>query len=173
MKVILFMTISLNGVIARENNEEDFISHRNWLAFVELANKTGCIIWGRKTHEIVGKWGKEYWTKIEKIKKVIISTDKNIKLEENCISASSPEESLKKLSSQGFNNVILSGGGNLNSSFVKKNLIDEIVLNIEPVLIGAGIPVFKLERFEDVRLELIEMKKLEENITQLHYKVLK
>ena len=52
MKVILFMAISLNGIIARENNEEDFLSNKNWQMLVKLTNRTGCVIWGHKTHEL-------------------------------------------------------------------------------------------------------------------------
>lgn len=52
-------------------------------------------------------------------------------------------------------------------------MIDEIIFNIEPVVIGKGIPVFKLEGFDDKRLKLLEIKKLEEGIAQLHYKVIK
>lgn len=47
VKVILYMATSVNGVIARENNEEDFLSEDNWDTLFQLANKSGCIIWGR------------------------------------------------------------------------------------------------------------------------------
>ena len=40
MKVILYMAMSLNGYIARENGDEDFLSHENWNTFCELANPT-------------------------------------------------------------------------------------------------------------------------------------
>lgn len=172
MKVTLFMAISLNGVIARENNEEDFLSHANWITFVELVNKTGCMIWGRRTHEVVRTWEKEYWDEIKNVKKIIISSDKNLYLEETCVQASSPKDALKKLSDDRFESVILSGGSTLNNSFLKEDLINEIILNIEPVVIGKGIPVFKLDGFKDAKLEFLEMQKLEEGIVQLKYKVL-
>ena len=77
MKVILYMTISANGIIARENNEEDFLSHENWNTFVELAHKTGCMIWGKKTHEVVKTWGKEYQAEIKDVRKIVVSSDSN------------------------------------------------------------------------------------------------
>jgi dihydrofolate reductase len=173
MKVTLFMAISLNGIIARENNEEDFLSNENWQTLVKLTHETECVIWGRKTHDVVKTWGKEYWDQIKKVRKIIVSSEKNLELEETCTQTSSPREALEKLSSKGFKSVILSGGSTLNSSFLKEGLIDEIIFNIEPAVIGKGIPVFKFEGFDNKRLKLLEMKKLEEGIVQLHYKVLK
>lgn len=120
MKVTLFMAISLNEIIARENNEEDFLSNENWQTLVKLIHETGCVIWGRKTHDVVRTWEKEYWDQIKKVRKIIVSSEKNLELEETCTQASSPREALEKLSSKDFQNVILSGGSTLNSSFQKK-----------------------------------------------------
>jgi len=44
MKVVLYTAISINGIIARENNEEDFISHENWKEFIRLSKEIGCIV---------------------------------------------------------------------------------------------------------------------------------
>jgi hypothetical protein len=51
------MAISLNGMVARENDDTDFLAHDNWEIFVELAYQVGAMIWGRKTHEIVRTYG--------------------------------------------------------------------------------------------------------------------
>lgn len=172
MKVILYMAISLNGIIARENNEEDFLSHDNWNTFVKLAHKTACMIWGRKTHEVVKSWGKKYLDDIRDVKKVIVSSDKDFELEEGYLRAFSPQDALDKLQKEGFREVILSGGSGLNSSFAKEGFIDEIILNVEPVIIGKGIPLFSSQEF-DLNLQLISSTNISENIVQLHYKVKK
>ncbi len=172
MKVTLFMAISLNGIIARENNEEDFLSDVNWKTLVELTHKTGCVIWGHKTHEIVRTWEKKYWDEIKDIRKVILGSSPIKNLEKDCIQATSPKDAIQKLTKENFKEILLSGGSTLNSSFLKEGLVDEIILNIEPAVIGGGIPVFKLENFDDVKLEILNMKRLEEDIVQLSYKVL-
>ena len=51
MKVILYIAQTINGVIARENYDEDFLSDINWKVFVKLTEKIGCFIVGRKTYE--------------------------------------------------------------------------------------------------------------------------
>lgn len=172
MNVTLFMAISLNGIIARENNEEDFLSHDNWNTFVELAKSTGCMIWGRKTQEIVETWEGEYLNDIKDIKKVVISSNPNLKLGENYIQASSPVDSLNKLEREGIKSVTLTGGSQLNSSFAKEELIDEIKLNIEPVVVGKGISLFYPTDF-DLKLKLLSTKQISDQIIQVHYSVIK
>ena len=43
------MAQTINGFIARENGDEDFLSSLNWKTFVELAEDIGCFVIGRKT----------------------------------------------------------------------------------------------------------------------------
>lgn len=170
MKVILYMAQTINGVIARENYDEDFLSHRNWEVFVKLAEDIGCFIVGRKTYEEVKKWG-EYNFDSVKAKKIIVSRDKKSKLATGYISTKSPKNALDKASELGFTKVLLTGGGTLNSAFMKAGLVDEIIINIEPFVLGRGIRIFSEETFEN-KLQLIKVKKLNE-ILQLHYKIAK
>src|SRR3989344_2491873 len=134
MKVILFMAISLNGIIARENNEEDFLSEINWTSMVSLAKKFRCIIWGRRTHEVVKTWDQHYHDDLKDIRKIVISKDVNFNTGRDYILVDSPKEALDLLKKERFENALLSGVSGLNASFAKEKLIDEIILNIEPVL---------------------------------------
>jgi len=71
-----------------------------------------------------------------------------------------------------FEEVIVAGGGILNASFLSENLVDEIYFDIEPIILGEGIPVFKDKDFES-RLKLIGKKMLTRDVVQLHYQVRK
>jgi dihydrofolate reductase len=170
MKVILYMAISLNGIIAGKNNEEDFISHDCWSAWLELIRKHGSMVWGRKTHQVVKTWPKAYFDDIKGIKTVVVSRDRDYIVGPGFELANSPQAALKTLEKQGFKSVILSGGSRLNSAFAKLGLIDEIILNVEPVIEGKGIPLFKPDIFE-LKLELISMKQSKGKTIQLRYKV--
>jgi dihydrofolate reductase len=86
--------------------------------------------------------------------------------------AKSPKEALKILKEKNFSKAIVAGGGMLNSSFMKEHLIDEIYLDVEPLVFGKGIKLFSDNDF-DAKFELTETKKLSKNTIQLHYKVLK
>ena len=55
---------------------------------------------------------------------------------------------------------------------MEDGLIDEIYLDIEPIIFGKGIKLFADNNFE-VKLKLLGIRNLTEDILQLHYKVLK
>ncbi|MBI2669091.1 dihydrofolate reductase [Candidatus Woesearchaeota archaeon] len=168
MKVILYAAQTVNGIIARENYDEDFLSHKNWEVFAELAEDTGCFIAGRKTYEEVKKWKDDNFDSL-KARKIIVSRSKTPKLAAGYISARSPKDALHHASELGFTNVLLAGGGTLNSAFMKAGLVDEIIINIEPYVLGKGIRIFSEETFEN-KLRLMNVKKVN-GIIQLQYKV--
>lgn len=74
------------------------------------------------------------------------------------------------LEEKGFTTVFLAGGGALNASFMKEKLINEIYLDVEPVIFGKGIQVVAPSEFE-YELDLLEIKKLNKDTVQLHYLV--
>jgi len=170
MKVIMWMGMSLNGMIARDNNEEDFISHNTWLEWLRCIRKSGCLIWGRKTHQIVKTWPKQYFNDIKNFRKIIVTTNSGYEGGDGFTVAKSPQQAIEILSNEGFKSIIVTGGSGLNTSFAKNGLIDEIILNVEPFLVGKGIPLFSTEYF-DLKLKFIEMTKVSSDLIQLHYKV--
>lgn len=172
MKVILYMAISANGIIAGEDGNEDFLSNINWEEFVSLLKDVGCYIWGRKTYEAARSWDKKYMQDLAGYKGFILTSDINYQCDENFTVASSPQELIKKATLSNFEKIILSGGSTNNSSFAKENLIDEVIFNVNQVIVGKGIPIFNPQDFE-LKLEFLELKKINEGIIQLRYKVIK
>ena len=159
--------MSLNGMIADKNGKEGFLSDKNWALFVKKAEETGCFIVGRKTYEIFTRLKNYNFNKI-KCKKIIVSKNTN---SSNYTSASSPKNAIKIAKRLGFNNILLIGGARLNTSFIQENLIDEIIINIEPTLLGEGIKLFSEKKFYK-KLKLFKIKKLK-SIIQLNYKIQK
>ncbi len=173
MKVTLFTAMSLNGIIARKNGDEDFLSNDNWNSFSDLVNSFQNFIVGRKTFEAVKNWNEGYdFDDFKAAKKIVVSGDHNYKLDGGYFLALNPKKALEILKGKGFNRVLIAGGSGLNSSFAKANLIDEVILNVESVIIGEGIPLFLSNDFE-LNLKLVDVKKISNSIVQLHYKVTK
>ncbi len=170
MNVTLFMAQTVNGFIARTNEKEDFLSDENWKTFQQLAEKTGCFIVGRKTYQTVMKWKSYNFDNIN-AKCIIISKNTNFKPKKNYLLANSPKQALKQASSLGFKKIILTGGSSINSAFLKEKIISNIILNIEPYILGKGIPLFAEENIE-TKLQLINIKKITKNIIQLEYKII-
>ena len=173
MKTTLYMAISANGIIATETGDEEFLSHENWEKFCGLAREFGNFVVGRKTYEAVKKWNDGYnFDDLVGIEKIIISQDQNFKLDEGYALAISPEDALAKLSKKGFDKALVTGGASINSAFAKAKVLDEIILNIEPIFVGKGIPLFAPQDFE-LNLQLISSDKTDKGITTLSYSVVK
>jgi dihydrofolate reductase len=68
-------------------------------------------------------------------------------------------------------NICLMGGGELAQSLISAGLVDEIGLNIHPILLGTGIPTFR-DPGHRVKLALQECRALEGDCILATYKVL-
>jgi dihydrofolate reductase len=168
MKVILYMAISTDGYIAKENDDTSWITAEEWNSYSAAIQNAGNLIVGHRTYDILTK--QPEFSELKDIRLVAVSHQDFDTIADNHSVVHSPKEALEQLKS--FEEVILAGGGDLNGSFLKENLIDEIYLDIEPIVLGKGIKLFENGGTE-VKLELLETKKITDNEIQLHYKVLK
>lgn len=168
MKVILYMAISVNGMIAKNDDDTNWISKEEWESYSSVVKKAKCLIVGRRTYHILTKQSE--FSELKNIKLIAVSEKYFATIAPNHFVAHSPKEALELLKK--YEDVIVAGGGTLNASFLTDNLVDEIYLDIEPILIGEGIPIFKGKDFEH-KLQFIGQKKITDNEIQLHYKVLK
>ena len=171
MQVILYMGISINGYIAKEDGNSEWTSEEDLKGFYEQSKNAGNIIMGRNTYLAASKSG--YFPFPDALN--VIVSHKQIENkwgDKVLIIDKSPKEIIKMLKQKGFTTAFLAGGGQLNTSFVKEKLIDYIYLDVEPLVFGKGIKLFTEGDFE-FDLELLEAKKLNQNTIQLHYKVLK
>ena len=168
MQVILYMATSVNGYIAKENNETPW-SDEEWQSFSKFVKEIKNIVIGKNTYDIMEE--SDEFSKIGNPFTVIISK-KDFAHNSNFAIAKSQKEALKILKEKNFAKALVAGGGMLNSSFMKEKLIDDIYLDVEPLIFGKGIKLFSDNNF-DAKLELIGTKRLSKNTIQLHYKILK
>ena len=68
-------------------------------------------------------------------------------------------------------NICLMGGGELAQPLLAAGLVDEVGLNIHPILLGSGIPVFR-DPGHRMRLTLTECRRLDGGCVLATYKVL-
>jgi dihydrofolate reductase len=79
-------------------------------------------------------------------------------------------EFVRALKSQPGKDIVVMSGGNLASSLFHAGVIDEVGLNIHPVLLGAGTPAF-LDPGARVTLELFECRQLDGGCVFVNYRV--
>jgi dihydrofolate reductase len=80
-------------------------------------------------------------------------------------------EFVRDLKQRNGKDICLMGGGELATSLVAAGLVDVIGLNIHPILLGSGIPVFR-DPGRRVRLRLTESRPLDGGCVLANYEVL-
>ena len=168
MKVILYMAMAANGYIARGDNSIAW-SDVEWQEYARVVKETGAYIIGATTYQMMKE--ENEFDKIGNPAMCVLTH--SAKEDDGAVMfAVTPEEALAKLGARGFTKVIVGGGSQCNAAFLKADLVDEIILDVEPMMFGNGLPLFSTCALE-VPLELIDTKKLSENELQLHYRVVK
>ena len=155
MKVVLYMAMTVNGIIAKSDDDTSWISPIEWNSYSETVRSAGNVVMGHRTYGIITK--QPEFSELKNVKVIIVSQRQFTTLAENHVIAKSPENALEILKDS--ETVIVAGGGKLNASFMQAGLIDEIFLDIEPTAIGQGIKLFGDTDF-DAQLELIGTKHL-------------
>lgn len=171
MKVILYMGISINGNIAREDGTVDWNSEAGWNSFFDHGKAAGNFVMGRKTFEIAIQDGS---FPFEGAVNVVMTHEsvENTWSDRVVFTDKDPVEVVEMVAGMGFGTMLLIGGGILNTSFAKEKIIDEVYLDIEPIAFGRGRPLFDPADFE-MNLSLLASTKLSSDTVQLHYRVLK
>jgi len=170
------MVSSVNGKITKGDDPvvRKWTSKEDNELFDSLKKKYALIVMGRKTYEV----GKKYISRKDKAMRVVLTRNpkKYSKLavrDKLEFTSLSPKRLIRSLESRGYSEMLLVGGGIINSLFLKAGLIDELRITIEPVLFGEGKEL--LDKFTShVRLKLLSVDMLNNSGTQHNiYKILK
>ncbi len=170
MKVILYMAITANGMIAKKDGNSDWPSSEDFASFNNICRKTGVVIMGRNTFDKFNEIDIPEWPNADDFHIVLTHQSHLDTKHPNIKLAKSPKEALETASHGGKDGVVVCGGSQTFGIFMKENLVDEIYLDIEPLLFGEGMLMFAVGEFE-TSLEFIESKMLSPQTIQLHYKV--
>ena len=171
MKVIMYMAMTPNGYIAKEDDWSEFLDSEAWAEYLETAKSAGNVVMGRRTYEIALGQGefpfKDCLNVVMTSQKIVNEWPESV-----TFTNAAPAGVLKMLEKKGFKSVFLAGGGKVNSSFLKEGLVDEIYLDVVPFAFGKGVKLFAESDFE-VKLKVLDVKKSADDVVMLHYKVLK
>lgn len=169
--LILYIATSLDGYIAKPNDDLDFLSivqqKDQDYGYSEFVNTVDAVIVGRKTYDKVISMGFDF-PHSDKDAYIITRTPKpnigNVKFYTGDL-----KTLVDKLKSENGKNIFCDGGAEIVNELLKENLIDEFIISIIPIIVGNGTKLFKDGRPEQ-KLELVSAKSFEKGLTQLHYK---
>jgi dihydrofolate reductase len=71
------------------------------------------------------------------------------------------------LNSKGYKNLYIDGGKTIQS-FLKQDMIDELIITRIPIILGSGIPLFT-EMDSELKLELVETEILSNALVKSRY----
>lgn len=166
------MATTVDGKIAKLDGDSEFTSEEDSKLFVAMCKKVGNAIIGKNTYDYIQSKGYQQ----KNILTVVLTHDAVLltkKSPHSIFTDKPPKDVLIMLEEKGFKEALVAGGGILNSAFLKEGLIDEMYIDIEPLILGRGIPLFADGDFE-AHLQLLDVKTLTNNQTiQLHYEVIK
>jgi dihydrofolate reductase len=171
-KLKYHVAITLDGFIAHDDHTADgFVGEGDHATeyFASLHNDYDIVIMGRKTYDFGLKLGVtnpypwlEQYVFSRSLKE---SPDEQVKLvSENSV------ELLKTLKAETGKDIYLCGGGELATMLLEEKLIDEIIVKVNPVLFGSGIPLIsKIPNWTN--LELKSSKTYANGVLLLTYQV--
>ncbi|MFD1017697.1 dihydrofolate reductase family protein [Thalassobacillus hwangdonensis] len=167
-KVVLFIAMSLDGYIARENGEIDWLWDDNDYGYEKFYNTIDTVVLGRKTYEQIFKLTENFPYR-QKDVYVVSNIQEGSDDYATFIQPEQIRPLMNLLKKDQNKNIWIVGGAQLIHHFIKRDLIDEFQIAIQPTLIGKGIPLFH-ENDVEAQLELHEAKPYADGMLVLTYR---
>lgn len=172
-KISLFIATSLDGYIAKPNDDLSFLKRVEKegedYGYAEFTSKIDTIIMGRRTYDyVVKEIGTSHYDNGQRDVYVITRTE-TPQTGRTIFYTGSIPELVKRLKSEKGKDIYCDGGAEIINELLKYDLIDEFIISVIPVLLGNGTRLFK-DRRPELTLEFIEAKTFETGLAQLHYK---
>jgi len=176
-KVIYAVGVSLDGYLASPDGSVAWLERATRKAQGEdfgmgaFFKSIDTVLMGRKTYEIALKMGMGKGG-YPKMKNYIFSRTLPPGKRDNVeFVADDPAAFVARLRQHPGKNIWLCGGGELAREFLQSRVLEEVVLGVVPLLIGAGRPTFPAG-FPETELELTEVKQYKGGVLGLTYRVL-
>jgi len=177
MKASVYIAVSLDGFIARENGDLDWLPQPGGTdedyGYHAFMARVDALVMGRATFEKLLSFGVD-WPYGET--PVVVLSRSHYTLPDDLpdtVSVLSGDMSdiLSGLLQRGYEHIYLDGGITVQH-FLRAGLVDRFIMTIIPVLIGKGKPLFGAIP-EDVPLKLVDHQSWPSGLLQVTYDVFK
>jgi dihydrofolate reductase len=181
MKISVYIATSLDGFIAREDGDIEWLHNSGHgemdegedFGYEKFMSTVDALVMGRKTYEKVLSFGGDW--PYGKNPVFVLSTS-GVKIpdaiSETVSSLSgSPQKIVKQLEKLGYQHIYLDGGLTIQK-FLEAGLVDEITITKIPVFIGNGIPLFG-PLSKDIKLKHVQTEAFNNGFAQSRYEIFK
>jgi len=171
MRTVTFgVACSLDNFIARKDDAVD------WLVWSDDVNAVTTEYWktidtvvmGRKSFEVAARQGQGAYPSVKNYvfsRTLKTSPDPGVE-----VVAEDAAAFVRKLKGEEGKGICVMGGGEVAKALFEADVIDEVGLNIHPVLLGSGIPLF-LGFSRQINLELLSARTLKGGCVLVQYRV--
>jgi dihydrofolate reductase len=168
--VILYIAMSLDGYIAKDTDNLDFLSLVETpgedYGYAAFQTEVDTLIWGRKTYDKVLSFGIPF---PHKDKRCIVLSKTRVGKDENVEYFNGPVKDLiAALQQQPGKGIYCDGGAEVVTALLNDQLIDRMIISIIPHLVGNGVRLFKGGRPEQY-LKLVRSSTFPSGLVQLWY----
>lgn len=174
MRASVFVGVSLDGFIARENGDLDFLmtAPEEDNGFDAFLAEVDAVVLGRKTYETVLAYDR--WPYGPRPVVVLSRTLSSVRGPPGsaCELMNLPAaEVLARLEARGLTHVYVDGGRTVQA-FLSAGLIQDLTVTRAPVLIGRGVPLFDAVP-RDIHLEHVRTRSFSSGFVQSEYRVVR
>ena len=183
-KVCLLAHVSLDGYLGGENGEMDWITHDDEIFqyVTDHFQSVDTCLYGRVVYQMMeGYWPTvaknpnatklelQHANWVESIQKIVFSTTlEKVEWKNTRLIKTEVAEEISKLKNQSGKKMMIFGSPRLTHSFLEIGCIDEFLININPVILGKGLPLFKNIQ-ERMNLELLNIRIFKSDVVGLHF----
>ncbi|MFD0717087.1 dihydrofolate reductase family protein [Paenibacillus sp. GCM10027626] len=168
--VVLYIATSLDGYIARENGDIDWLYEAEGegdSGYSEFYETIDTVLMGNKTYEHTFELADQFPYPDKKC--YVFSRSEHEPSPHVTFVTGDVPEFFEDLKEQEGSKIWIVGGAEIFDVLLKSNLVDEFIITITPTILGNGIPLFKKDNPE-LKLFLVETKRFGQMV-QLHYTV--
>src|SRR5690606_3842341 len=171
-KLSLFIAMSLDGYIAKPNDDLSFLNiveqEGEDYGYTEFTNEVDTLIVGRKTYDYVLKEiGPSHYDNGQRDVYVITRTERP-QVGRTMFYTGDITHLVKRLKSENGKNIYCDGGAELINELLKIDVIVELIISVIPIMIGDVIKLFQDGRSEQL-LQLVQVKTYKARMRQLDY----
>lgn len=183
-KLTVLMHVTLDGYVASEDGDMDFIKFDDEL-FSDVGKKTAtadAAIYGRVTYDMMeGHWptagsqpnasehSKQHSAWYNKVTKYVVSRSQPKTGDRAEVIGKNLSEEVRKIKSQPGKDILVIGSPSIARALTEAGLVDEFYLTLNPVILGKGISMYPTMN-DRANLQLTNSKTYKCGVIALTYK---